>query len=278
MKKQKIIFFLFILVGLGILNYPYVSQWINQKNESQVIYSYDRAVGEMSDRKKEQLIAEASAYNKTLCEQGQELKDGFQKEEDTESEDQGYEKYEELLNPAGDGIMGYLEIPSIEVFLPVYHGTSERALEQGAGHLHGSSLPVGGRGSHVVIAAHTGIASRVLFTDLDQMKTGDVFFLNVMGEKLAYQVDQIETVLPDRIDLLKIRKDKDYITLVTCTPYGINSHRLLVRGERISYSESTEVQKEQESTAGFLKWGRRFFWFSLLILIIAGVLLLKPEN
>ena len=278
MKKQKIIFFLFILVGLGILNYPYVSQWINQKNESQVIYSYDRAVEEMSDRKKEQLIAEASAYNKTLCEQGQELKDGFQEKEETESEDQGYEKYEELLNPAGDGIMGYLEIPSIEVFLPVYHGTGERALEQGAGHLYGSSLPVGGMGSHAVIAAHTGLASRVLFTDLDQMKTGDVFFLNVLGEKLAYQVDQIETVLPDRIDLLKIRKDKDYVTLVTCTPYGINSHRLLVRGERISYSESAEVQKNQESTAGFLKWGRRFFWFSLLILTIAGVILLKPEN
>lgn len=279
MKKQKIIFFLFILVGLGILNYPYISQWVNQKNESQVIYTYDQAVDKLTDTERKQLLAEAAAYNQTLLQQGQELKDGFQEKDEPEKQEQGdkdYEEYESLLDPSGDGIMGYLEIPAIEVFLPVYHGTKEKVLEQGAGHLFGSSLPVGGTGTHAVIAAHTGLSSRILFTDLDQLKKGDVFFLNMLGEKLAYQIDQIETVLPDRTDLLEIEKDKDYVTLVTCTPYGINSHRLLVRGERIPYSESVQTQKEKESASGFLIWGRRFFWLSLLILLVAGVLLLKP--
>ena len=153
----------------------------------------------------------------------------------------------------------------------------EHVLEQGAGHLFGSSLPVGGAGTHAVIAAHTGIATRMFFTDLDQMKTGDLFFLNVLGEKLAYQVDQIVTVTPDRTDLLRIEEGKDQVTLVTCTPYGINSHRLLVRGKRIPYREA-QKRAEQAKESGFLIWGKRVFVLSILFLGAAGFWLLKPSK
>lgn len=193
MKRQRLIFFLFLLVGMGFLNYPFVSQWVNQRNQSKVIYEYEKKAEKLSDTGKQKLLGEARNYNSKLR-AGRVLPgDSFG---GGAEETSAYREYQKLLDVSGDGILCYLEIPSIEVFLPVFHGTSEHVLEQGAGHLFGSSLPVGGAGTHAVIAAHTGIATRMFFTDLDQMKTGDLFFLNVLGEKLAYQVDQIVTVTP----------------------------------------------------------------------------------
>ena len=274
MKRQRLIFFLFLLVGMGFLNYPFVSQWVNQINQSKVIYEYEKKAEKLSDTGKQKLLGEARNYNSKLR-AGRVLPgDSFG---GGAEETSAYREYQKLLDVSGDGILCYLEIPSIEVFLPVFHGTSEHVLEQGAGHLFGSSLPVGGAGTHAVIAAHTGIATRMFFTDLDQMKTGDLFFLNVLGEKLAYQVDQIVTVTPDRTDLLRIEEGKDQVTLVTCTPYGINSHRLLVRGKRIPYREA-QKRAEQAKESGFLIWGKRVFVLSILFLGAAGFWLLKPSK
>lgn len=273
MKRQKLCFFLFLLTGLGLLNYPFVSQWVNQRSQSKVIYAYEKKTEELSDEKKEKLLAEAGEYNKKLLLDGQGPEDGFTVTEPEEPS--GYQTYRNLLNISGDGILCYLEIPSIKVFLPVFHGTSEHILEQGAGHLYGSSLPVGGKGTHAVIAAHTGIATRMFFTDLDQLKKGDFFFLNVLGEKLAYQIDRICVVTPDRTDLLQIEDGKDYVTLVTCTPYGINSHRLLVRGIRTSYQEAGKKSGHTVET-GFLLLGKRVFVFSVLFLGMTGLGLFWP--
>ena len=146
--------------------------------------------------------------------------------------------YDNQLNIAGDGIMGYIEIPVISVNLPIYHGTGNESLERGVGHLLGSSLPVGGENSHCILTGHSGMASQKMFTDLEQMKVGDVFYLNTLGETLAYQVDEINTVLPHDTSLLGIEPGKDICTLVTCTPYGVNTHRLLVQGSRIPYEEA----------------------------------------
>lgn len=275
MRKQKLYFFLLLLTGLGILNYPFVSQWVNQKNQSKVIYEYEKKTAELPDTKKEKLLKEAREYNKELLLEGQTPEDGFGRTGD--EQDSGYKRYQKLLNVSGDGILCYLEIPSIQVFLPVFHGTSEHVLEQGAGHLYGSSVPVGGEGTHTVIAAHTGIATKMFFTDLDQMKTGDLFFLNVLGEKLAYQVDRISVVTPERTDLLRIENGKDLVTLVTCTPYGINSHRLLVRGSRIPYREA-ENRAEKEAASGFLIWGKRVFIISVLLLMTAGFWLFRSQR
>lgn len=275
MRKQKLYFFLLLLTGLGILNYPFVSQWVNQKNQSKVIYEYEKKTAELPDTKKEKLLKEAREYNKELLLEGQTPEDGFGRTGD--EQDSGYKRYQKLLNVSGDGILCYLEIPSIQVFLPVFHGTSEHVLEQGAGHLYGSSVPVGGEGTHTVIAAHTGIATKMFFTDLDQMKTGDLFFLNVLGEKLAYQVNRISVVTPERTDLLRIENGKDLVTLVTCTPYGINSHRLLVRGSRIPYREA-ENRAEKEAASGFLIWGKRVFIISVLLLMTAGFWLFRSQR
>lgn len=275
MRKQKLYFFLLLLTGLGILNYPFVSQWVNQKNQSKVIYEYEKKTAELPDAKKEKFLKEAREYNKELLLEGQTPEDGFERTGD--EQDSGYKRYQKLLNVSGDGILCYLEIPSIQVFLPVFHGTSEHVLEQGAGHLYGSSVPAGGEGTHTVIAAHTGIATKMFFTDLDQMKTGDLFFLNVLGEKLAYQVDRISVVTPERTDLLRIENGKDLVTLVTCTPYGINSHRLLVRGNRIPYQEA-EDRTEKETASGFLILGKRVFIISVLLLITAGFWLFRPQK
>lgn len=164
MKRQKLIFFLFLLAGMGFLNYPFVSQWINQRNQSKVIYEYEKKAEKLSDTGKQKLLGEARNYNSKLRSGGVLPGDSFG---GGEEETSAYREYQKLLDVSGDGILCYLEIPSIEVFLPVFHGTSEHVLEQGAGHLFGSSLPVGGAGTHAVIAAHTGIATRMFFTDLD---------------------------------------------------------------------------------------------------------------
>lgn len=267
MKKQNIILFLFLLVGFSILNYPFISQLVNRRNESQAVESYEKQIDILEDEKKRIIKQEAEAYNKELLEKQTGVSDGFSMQNKRD------DIYEEILNPSGDGIMGVLRIPKIQVHLPVYHGTSAKVLEEGVGHLYGSSFPTGGEGTHSVLSSHRGLPSKTLFTDLDQIKEGDLFFLDILGEEMAYRVEAILTVEPEETDALEIIPGKDYVTLVTCTPYGINSHRLLVRGERISWEEKDKEPEENEAY-GIWRWMKILFIVSAVVILAAGILLI----
>lgn len=228
MKKKTsnlitIILILILLAGLSLLLYPTVSDYWNSFHQSRAIASYAEQVAEIDSDTYEQLWADAQAYNRSLI--------GKVGRYDMTDEERA--KYESLLDVSGNGIIGYIEIPSIKCSLPIYHGTDEAILQIAVGHIEGTSLPVGGSGTHCVLSGHRGLPSARLFTDLDKMVVGDIFMMRVLDETLTYEVDQIRIVLPNEMDDLEIEEGKDYCTLVTCTPYGINSHRLLVRGHRI---------------------------------------------
>ena len=228
MKKKTsnlitILLILILLAGLSLLLYPTVSDYWNSFHQSRAIASYAEQVAEIDSDTYEQLWADAQAYNRSLI--------GKVGRYDMTDEERA--KYESLLDVSGNGIIGYIEIPSIKCSLPIYHGTDEAILQIAVGHIEGTSLPVGGSGTHCVLSGHRGLPSARLFTDLDKMVVGDTFMMRVLDETLTYEVDQIRIVLPNEMDDLEIEEGKDYCTLVTCTPYGINSHRLLVRGHRI---------------------------------------------
>ncbi len=225
-KKQNllstiILVFLF-LVGLSVMLYPTVSDWWNSKVQSRAIASYSEAIAQIDDEDYTQILEDAKAYNTALAQ----LATPFSSYEEVPG-------YYEILDVSGTGIIGYISIPQINVELPIYHGTSESVLNIAAGHLEGSTLPVGGAGTHAVISAHRGLPSARLFTDLDQLVVGDVFTINILDEVLTYEVEEILIVLPYEMDKLAIMPDEDYITLMTCTPYGVNTHRLLLRSHRI---------------------------------------------
>ena len=221
---------LFLVVGLGVIFYPAISDWWNSLHASRAISDYVTAVEQVDNSELEKMIADAEAYNKKLY--GNQTFD---------MEDQEYLEYENLLDISGTGIMGYISIPSINVNLPIYHGTSEEVLQIAAGHLAGSSLPVGGESTHSIISGHRGLPSAKLFTDLDKLVVGDTFVISILNENLTYRVDQIKVVLPEDTSELAITNGKDYCTLVTCTPYGINTHRMLVRGHRVENEEEELV-------------------------------------
>ena len=267
MKKQNIILFLFLLVGLSILNYPFISQWVNRRSESQAVESYEKQTDILAEEKKRAIKQEAEAYNKELLEKQTGVSDGFSVKSKRD------DRYERILNPSGDGIMGVLRIPKIQVHLPVYHGTSAKVLEEGVGHLYGSSFPTGGEGTHTVLSSHRGLPSKTLFTDLDQMQEGDLFFLDILGEEMAYRVEEILTIEPEETEALEIIPGKDYVTLVTCTPYGINSHRLLVRGARIPWEEKEE-KPEEKIAHGIWQWMKILFAVSAVVILAAGILLI----
>lgn len=238
MKKKHIstiIIALIFLAGLGFLLYPTVSNLWNRAHQSRAIATYTKQVEKLDDSQNKEMLKAARKYNKSL----------LKKSDHWKLSKKDKKKYESLLDVSGTGIMGYIEVPKIDCSLPIYHGTDEGALQIAIGHLEGSSLPVGGKSTHCVLSGHRGLPSARLFTDLDQMEEGDVFVLNVLGRKLAYEVDQIKVVLPDEMSDLEIVQGKDLCTLVTCTPYGINTHRLLVRGHRVKYVE-TKVQEQKE--------------------------------
>lgn len=242
MKKKKrinlinILLVAMLLVGLSLLLYPTVSDYWNSFHQTQAITNYGDTVASMNEEEQEQIWQAAVEYNQALADTGiyYNLTEEQQKE------------YEEQLDISGLGIMGYIEIPAIDCKLPIYHGTDESVLQIAVGHLEWSSLPVGGKGSHCVLSGHRGLPSAKLFTDLDQLEEGDTFTLQVLGELLTYQVDQIRIVEPKELDNLQIEPGEDYCTLVTCTPYGINSHRLLVRGSRV---ENTQQEGSNRLTA-----------------------------
>ena len=227
-RKSTIVLLLVFLIGLSLLLYPTASDWWNSFHQSHAIASYAEAVAEMDDVSYEQAWAQAQAYNETL-------RSNNRRYQPTEEET---EQYENLLNISGNVIMGYIEIPAIGVSLPIYHGTEDTVLQIAIGHIEGSSLPVGGPGTHCVVSGHRGLPSAKLFTDLDKLTEGDTFMLRVLDEVLTYEVDQIHIVEPHEVSLLEIEEGRDLCTLVTCTPYGVNSHRLLVRGHRIENQES----------------------------------------
>ena len=234
MKKRiiaTILIILLFLAGLGIVLYPYVSEYVNANHASRVVVNYDDTVKEITPEDFSQYFEVAEEYNERLRQNPNPF-----------SEDNRTEGYETALNVDGSGMMGYLEIPKISVKLPFYHGTSGAVLNEAVGHLEGSSLPVGGEGTHVVLSAHRGLPSAKLFTDLPELGEGDIFILNVLDRKMTYQVDQILTVLPTELEALEVEDGQDYVTLMTCTPYGINTHRLLVRGHRIENLPEEEVK------------------------------------
>lgn len=243
------------LIALGITVYPLISTWYNNRHQSQIHTQYQEKVEQVDNTALQEAKALAVAYNQTIL-PGAQDEDSFSNEALLNA----VEQYSELLNLAGDGIMGYVEIPTIGVNLPIYHGTNNSTLERGVGHLLGSSLPVGGESTHSVLTAHSGMASQKLFSDLDRMKIGDVFYLDVLGERLAYQVDQIKTVLPYDTTYLQTELEQDYCTLVTCTPFGINTHRLLVRGTRIPYEEAEVIVEEKLETEEPMKstWEQQY--------------------
>ncbi|MBO4938818.1 MAG: class C sortase [Oscillospiraceae bacterium] len=233
MKKHwsTILLFFILIIGLSLLLYPSFSDWWNSMHQSRAIATYSSQVAEIDDDQYEQIWSAAWDYNRSLAER-------------TNSfvlTDEQIEQYDALLNIGGSGVMGYIEIPSIGVTLPIYHGTNEAVLQVAVGHLEWTSLPVGGEGSHCVVSGHRGLPSARLFTDLDKLIEGDIFIFRVLDEVLTYEVDQIRIVEPQNTDDLLIVEGKDLCTLVTCTPYGINSHRLLVRGHRIDNIEEAKA-------------------------------------
>lgn len=233
MKKKNwsnIILIVVFFVGLSVLLYPTVSDYWNFLHQSRAIATYSDAVEEMDTSDYERMWAEADAYNEKLYESGHGL--GLAEDEK--------EEYESILDVSGTGIMSYIEIPSIKCSLPIYHGTDEAVLQIAVGHIEGSSLPVGGVNTHCVLSGHRGLPSAKLFSDLDKMEEGDLFMIRTLDQTLTYEVDQIRIVLPEEIDDLKIVEGEDLCTLVTCTPYGINTHRLLVRGHRVANQEDAE--------------------------------------
>ena len=234
MKKHlsTVILILVFLIGLSLLLYPTVSDYWNALHQSRVISEYTAQVADLDDDRYERLWADARRYNETLP----------QKADRYELSQAEREEYEGLLNVSGTGVIGYIEIPKIGCSLPIYHGTDEAVLQIALGHIEGSSLPVGGAGTHCVISGHRGLPSAKLFTDLDKMAEGDEFTLRVLDQALTYEVDQIRIVEPYELDALEIEAGKDYCTLVTCTPYGINSHRLLVRGHRVEHRETAAIR------------------------------------
>ena len=226
------------LLALGITLYPIISSRYNEQHQSEIHVSYQEQVEQADTSAIDEARDLAIQYNQAILEGVKE--DAF----DHEALLWASEDYEHQLNITGGGIMGYVEIPKIKVTLPIYHGTDDATLEKGVGHLLGSSLPVGGESTHTVLTAHSGMASQRMFSDLDLLKTGDVFYLDVLGERMAYQVDQIKTVLPYDTTYLGILGGEDHCTLVTCTPFGVNTHRLLVRGVRIPYEEAEVIVEE----------------------------------
>lgn len=224
-----------VMVGLAILLYPTISNFLIEQNASRMIESYDDAVDALSEEERLAILDEAHAYNAALAARAGAGSAGEADSAPSAESAALLERYNEVLDLNGNGMMGYISIPSIEVTLPIYHGVEEQVLQEAVGHIEGTSLPVGGMATHAVLSGHRGLPSAKLFTDLDQMQEGELFFIRVLDETFAYQVDGIETVLPDETSSLAIRAGEDRVTLVTCTPYGINSHRLLVHAHAVPY-------------------------------------------
>ena len=271
MSKRKntiiiICFILVILLGAGAAAYPLIASINNEHTQSLVKTEYAEKLQQLDTSEIDAALAAAREYNKTIS---------TVQIEDVDKIKADLPPYEDLLNLANNGIMGYIEIPAINIDLPIYHGTTGAAMEKGAGHMEGTSLPVGGIGTHAVISAHSGMASAKLFTDLDKLKLGDMFFITVCNQKLAYEVDNIAVVEPTDIDLIRIDTQQDYVTLLTCTPYGVNTHRLLVRGHRVEMAEEAIAEVEEKAEPAASTWIEKYEQGILIgVAIFLGLLLI----
>lgn len=230
---MNLLLILVFVLGLGILLYPNISNFFNERNSSKATADYDEAVAQMNEEHKQELFRSAGKYNDTL------LLDEVGRFADMTEEQK--DRYMSELNVDGNGMLCYLKIDKLKVNLPVYHGTEETVLQHYVGHVEGTSLPTGGLGTHCALSGHRGLPSAVLFTNLDRLEVGDTFTIIVLGEEHLYQIDQITTVLPDDLSELEIDPQKDFVTLITCTPYGVNTHRLMVRGVRVPEEQVVEV-------------------------------------
>lgn len=237
-----------------LMGYPYIANYIFEHRTDSIVETTEKLERNMEDRKREEYADEINKYNQELYSGRIQLQDPFK----GMFEEKETGKYNELLNINKNGIMGTIVIPAINIKLPIYHGTSEKILEKGIGHLEGSSLPLGGENTHTVLTGHTGLSNAKLFTDLSEMKEGEFFFLNILGEQLVYQINQIRIVLPTDLEELYIKKGKDYCTLVTCTPYGVNTHRLLVRGERVENEGIFENKRNFEKKRIESRWMKEY--------------------
>ena len=252
-----------IFIGINIFLYPKISNYLAEKNQSEVIREYTEAVSDLDEEEIEEELEKAQIYNENLS--GDPVHDPF-------VEGSGYaipDNYSDVLNLASDGVMAYIDIPSISVYLPIYHGTDEETLTKGVGHIAQTSLPIGGSSSHCVLTGHTGLTTAELFTRIDELVIGDVFYIHVLNQTLKYEVYEIEVILPDDISSLTIEEGRDLITLVTCTPYGVNTHRLLVKAERTEYVE--EDIQETESIIESL--GNSVNDNIYIIAIVAGIVI-----
>ena len=261
------------LAAVGIMLYPMVSSYVNEKYRSEIQTVYEEQVQQKDDSAIREAWERAVAYNEAIT-PGTMESDAYSKEAILAAS----QDYDAMLNITGSGIMGYVEIPKLDVYLPIFHGTGSDSLERGVGHLVGSSLPVGGESTHTVLTGHSGMASQRLFTDLEKLQSGDVFYLHVLDQVLAYQVDRIDTVLPYDSSLLGIYPGEDLCTLVTCTPIGINTHRLLVRGHRIEYAVAVEVQEEiqEQQEEPQSSWQEQYYlglWLGVISLLVIGFVL-----
>lgn len=269
-KSNKIVIILIFLAGLSLLLYPFVANQWNNHRQKQLISNYESVIADKEAAGNIDYAAEmkkAEAYNNALLPSI--LPDSFAVADASTETDSSYEN---SLNIAGDGMMGIVEIPKIAIKLPIYHGTSDEVLQKAAGHLEGSSLPIGGESTHAVISAHRGLPSASLFTDLDQLEIGDHFLIHVLDETLCYEVDQILVVDPEDTSALAVEDGEDLVTLLTCTPYGVNTQRLMVRGHRVPYEEQA-VADEQTPLSGLSLHTNYLLWVVVGI-VVTGVFIL----
>ncbi len=278
MKKKiltTILISLFFLAGLSLLLYPFVSNQWNNYRQSRLISNYDTALSEQEAAGGVDYTAEwekANAYNEALLPSI--LPDSFAVAAAADEDSEEHQEYMSCLNLLGDGMMGYVEIPKINIRLPILHTTDAEVLEQAAGHLEGSSLPVGGENTHAVISAHRGLPSASLFTDLDKLEEGDHFLLYILDDILCYEVDQILVVEPDETESLAVQEGQDLVTLLTCTPYGVNSHRLLVRGHRVPYEPEVIEDENRTPLAGVSLHTNYLLWVFVGLAVTAGFVFL----
>ncbi len=258
----KILIIVLLIIGLGLVFYPTLSNWLNERNASRVIDEYSEVVSVMDPADVERHLEMAQTYNSSLT--GSAVKDPFIPGSGVVLPD----NYVSVLNVDGKGLIGHIKIPKINVDLPIYHGTSEAVLQKAIGHMENSAFPIGGEGNHSIITGHSGLSSYKLFTDLEKMEEGDIFYILVLNDILAYEVDQILVIEPEDTSNLLPVQGEDYITLITCTPYAVNSHRLLVRGTRVPYVDPDTLEIETPERAG-LDWRLMMILIFFILLALA---------
>ena len=276
-KAATAVVCLLLLVGLGFILYPTVSNYINELHSSKNVAGYLSETSAISDKEIQQEFEKADAFNKALVKSVNRWR----------MSDELFEEYNKALNIDGSGIMSVLSIPKLNIEMSVYHGTSDTVLQVASGHMEGSTLPIGLPGTHAVISGHTGLPQADLFTGIDTLEIGDIFMLTTLNKKMAYKVCAINTVLPTEMDYLSIQEGKDLVTLLTCTPYGVNSHRLLITGERIPYEEekseianieSTVMKREISAQEWFIIGAVAFVVLCLVYILVSNIRASKKKG